>query len=249
MLGEIFDNQGRGTAGWHWPAVHPEARKFAAVSGVACLAAAVCGWSLLAWPLGILTYCICAFFRDPLRVTPHGDKLIVAPADGLITLIEKVAPPRELSVQEGSGLPGLGTTPVTRVSIFMSVFDVHINRAPIAGTVSRVVYIPGKFMNADLDKASEENERQHILIDRGNGLLVGFTQIAGLVARRIVPFVKPGDIIGAGQRIGLIRFGSRVDVYLPEGTEPLVVLGQRTVAGETILAEVGQSAVIEGVCQ
>jgi len=126
---------------------------------------------------------------------------------------------------------------------------VHINRAPIAGTVTRVVYIPGKFMNADLDKASEENERQHILIDRGNGLLIGFTQIAGLVARRIVPFVKPGDIIGAGQRVGLIRFGSRVDVYLPEGTEPKVLLGQRTVAGETILAEIGEAAYIEGVSQ
>lgn len=249
MPGEILDNQGRGTAGWHWPSVHPEARKFAGVTAVGALAAALFGWSLLAWPLGILTYCICAFFRDPLRVTPKGDRLIVAPADGLITLIQKVSPPRELVMDDGSGTPGLSEALVTRVSIFMSVFDVHINRAPIAGTVTRVVYIPGKFMNADLDKASEENERQHILIDRGNGLLIGFTQIAGLVARRIVPFVKPGDIIGAGQRVGLIRFGSRVDVYLPEGTEPKVLLGQRTVAGETILAEIGEAAYIEGVSQ
>ncbi|MBB3954653.1 phosphatidylserine decarboxylase [Novosphingobium sediminicola] len=249
MPGEILDNQGRGTAGWHWPAVHPEARKFAAVSALACLMAALMGWSLLAWPLGILTYGICAFFRDPLRVTPRGDRYVVAPADGLITLIQKVAPPRELVMEDGTGTPGLPDALVTRVSIFMSVFDVHINRAPINGTVSRVIYIPGKFLNADLDKASEENERQHILIDRGNGAMIGFTQIAGLVARRIVPFVKPGDIIGAGQRVGLIRFGSRVDVYLPEGTEPKVLLGQRTVAGETILAEIGDVGLIEGVSQ
>jgi phosphatidylserine decarboxylase len=129
----------------------------------------------------------------------------------------------------------------------MSVFDVHINRAPIGGTVRRVIYIPGKFLSADLDKASEENERQHILIDRGDGIAIGFTQIAGLIARRIVPFVKPGDILAAGQRVGLIRFGSRVDVYLPVGTEPRVVLGQKIVAGETVLAELGQSGRIEGV--
>jgi phosphatidylserine decarboxylase len=174
---------------------------------------------------------------------------VVAPADGLVTLIQKVAPPRELTMDDGTGTPGLPDAPVTRISIFMSVFDVHINRAPIAGTVARVVYIPGKFLNADLDKASEENERQHILIDRGNGLQIGFTQIAGLVARRIVPFVKPGDIIAAGQRVGLIRFGSRVDVYLPEGTEPRVLMGQRIVAGETVLAEIGEALLIEGVAQ
>jgi phosphatidylserine decarboxylase len=139
--------------------------------------------------------------------------------------------------------------PVTRISIFMSVFDVHINRAPIGGTVRRVIYIPGKFLNADLDKASEENERQHILIERGDGTAIGFTQIAGLVARRIVPFVKPGDIVAAGQRVGLIRFGSRVDVYLPAGTEPRIVLGQKIVAGETVLAEIGSAALIEGVSQ
>lgn len=249
MPGELLDNQGRGAASWHWPAIHPEARKFAAVAAVACVAAALLVGQWLAWPLGILVYCICAFFRDPLRVTPKGDGLIVAPADGLITLIQKVPPPRELSMDDGTGSPSLGTGPVTRVSIFMSVFDVHINRTPIAGTVRRVVYIPGKFLNADLDKASEENERQHILVDQGNGTLVGFTQIAGLVARRIVPFVKPGDMIAAGQRIGLIRFGSRVDVYLPEGTEPLVLLGQKTVAGETILAQIGNAPLIEGVSQ
>jgi phosphatidylserine decarboxylase len=158
-------------------------------------------------------------------------------------------PPAELAADDAAAGPGLGNGEVTRVSIFMSVFDVHINRAPIAGTVRRVVYLPGKFLNADLDKASEENERQHLLIDRGNGLMIGFTQIAGLVARRIVPFVRPGDMVGAGQRIGLIRFGSRVDVYLPAGTEPLVLIGQKVVAGETVLAEVGRAALIEGLGQ
>jgi phosphatidylserine decarboxylase len=249
MPGELLDNQGRGAASWHWPAIHPEARKFAAIAAALALAAAIFVGQWLAWPLGILVYCICAFFRDPLRVTPKGEGLIVAPADGLVTLIQKVAPPRELAMDDGTGSPCLGAAPVTRISIFMSVFDVHINRSPIGGTVRRVVYIPGKFLNADLDKASEENERQHILVDQGNGTLIGFTQIAGLVARRIVPFVKPGDIIAAGQRIGLIRFGSRVDVYLPEGTEPLILMGQTIVAGETILAQIGHAPLIEGVSQ
>ena len=194
--------------------------------------------------LGIL-----AFFRDPKRVTPLGDNLIVAPADGLITLIKQMEPPRELVQDDGTGAPGLGTGPVTRISIFMSVFDVHINRAPIGGTVRRVIYIPGRFLNADLDKASEENERQHILIERGDGISIGFTQIAGLVARRIVPFVKPGDMLAAGQRVGLIRFGSRVDVYLPAGTEPKVLIGQKTIAGETVLAELGSAMLIEGARQ
>ena len=128
-------------------------------------------------------------------------------------------------------------------------FDVHINRAPVAGTIRRVVYIPGKFLNADLDKASEENERQHILIERADGLLLGFTQIAGLVARRIVPFVKPGDVVDCGQRVGLIRFGSRVDVYLPAGTEPAVLKGQKIIAGETVLARIGEAPMIEGAAQ
>lgn len=244
-----MDNRGTGEAGWRWPAIHPEARKFAGIAALACALAAFFAWETLAWPLGLLVVCICAFFRDPQRVTPQGDSLILAPADGLVTLINKVPPPPELVIDDGSGSPGLGNVPVTRISIFMSVFDVHINRAPIGGTVRRVIYIPGKFLNADLDKASEENERQHILIERGDGTAIGFTQIAGLVARRIVPFVKPGDIVAAGQRVGLIRFGSRVDVYLPAGTEPRIVLGQKIVAGETVLAEIGCAALIEGVSQ
>lgn len=249
MPGELLDNRGRGEAGWTWPAVHPEAHKFALIAGAASLASAWFAWETLAWPLGALVLGILAFFRDPRRVTPQGDNFIVSPADGLVTLIQQVEPPREMVIDDGSGVAGLTPAVVTRVSIFMSVFDVHINRAPIGGTVRRVVYIPGKFLNADLDKASEENERQHILIERGDGRKIGFTQIAGLVARRIVPFVKPGDMLAAGQRVGLIRFGSRVDVYLPAGTEPKVLMGQKVVAGETVLAEVGQQPLIEGVCQ
>jgi phosphatidylserine decarboxylase len=249
MPGEMLDNHGKGEAGWHWPSVHPEGRKFALIAAAVCAVLAFLAWETLAWPVGVLVLGILAFFRDPQRVTPLGDKLVIAPADGLVTLIRKVTPPAEMSVDDGSGVPGLGALPVTRISIFMSVFDVHINRAPIAGTIRRVVYIPGRFLNADLDKASEENERQHILIDRGDGVAIGFTQIAGLVARRIVPFVKPGDIIAAGQRVGLIRFGSRVDVYLPQGTEPKVLIGQKIIAGETVLAELGQAPLIEGVSQ
>lgn len=249
MPGDILDNRGRGEAAWGWPSIHPEGRVFALIAAAVCAGFAFFAWETVAWPLGGLVLGILAFFRDPKRVTPQGDNLIVAPADGLITLIKQMEPPRELVQDDGTGAPGLGAGPVTRISIFMSVFDVHINRAPIGGTVRRVVYIPGRFMNADLDKASEENERQHILIDRGDGLSIGFTQIAGLVARRIVPFVKPGDMLAAGQRVGLIRFGSRVDVYLPAGTEPKVLIGQKTIAGETVLAEVGTALLIEGARQ
>lgn len=249
MPGDILDNRGRGTAGWSWPSIHPEGRKFALIAAAACALMAFMAWETLAWPLGVLVIGILAFFRDPERVTPRDDNAIVSPADGLITLIQKVPPPRELSADDGTGVAGMGTVPVTRVSIFMSVFDVHINRTPISGTIRRVVYIPGKFLNADLDKASEENERQHFLVERGDGVKIGFTQIAGLIARRIVPFVKGGDIVAAGQRVGLIRFGSRVDVYLPEGTEPRVLMGQKVIAGETVLAEIGQAPAIEGVRQ
>ncbi|WP_293879874.1 phosphatidylserine decarboxylase [Sphingomonas sp.] len=228
---------------WRFPPVHPEGRKFAAIAaGITFIAFIWVHW--LTWPLIILTVWVAAFFRDPVRSIPQGSDLIIAPADGLITLIETVPVPRELS---GEG--GLGDLPVTRVSIFMSVFDVHINRTPISGTVTRVVYIAGKFLNADLDKASEENERQHLLVERSDGVRIGFTQIAGLVARRIMPFVKPGDMVAAGQRIGLIRFGSRVDVFLPAGTAPRVVLGQRSVAGETVLAVIGNASPASGISQ
>ena len=249
MAGEILDNKGRGDAGWSWPAIHPEGRKFGLAASAVSLFFLAVGWELIGWPLALLSVGVFAFFRDPERVVPQAESALVSPADGLVTLIEEVEPPRELQVDDGSGLAGLPVGPVTRVSIFMSVFDVHINRTPVGGTVRRVVYVPGRFMNAELDKASEDNERQHILIERSDGLRIGFTQIAGLVARRIVPFVKPGDIVAKGQRVGLIRFGSRVDVYLPAGTDPKVMIGQTTIAGETVLAEIGQRGLLEGIAQ
>lgn len=250
MAGELRDNRGRGDAEWNWPSIHPEGRKFGLIAvGIALIPLLLLDWEIIGWPLLLLSAGVFAFFRDPERVVPQGDDLIVAPADGLVTMIVQVPPPPELQSMDANGAAGLGMDPVTRISIFMSVFDVHINRAPVGGTVRRVVYIPGKFMNADLDKASDENERQHILIERNDGRPVGITQIAGLVARRIVPFIKPGDIVAAGQRIGLIRFGSRVDVYLPAGTDSKVLLGQQIVAGETILAQVGQQMLLEGVNQ
>jgi len=249
MAGEILDNKGRGDAGWNWPAIHPEGRKFGLAASAVSLFFLAVGWELIGWPLALLSVGVFAFFRDPERVVPQADAVLVSPADGLVTLIEEVEPPRELQVDDGSGFAGLPAGPVTRVSIFMSVFDVHINRTPVGGTVRRVVYIPGRFMNAELDKASDENERQHILIERGDGLKIGFTQIAGLVARRIVPFVKPGDIVAKGQRVGLIRFGSRVDIYLPAGTDPKVMIGQTVIAGETVIAELGQRGLIEGIAQ
>jgi phosphatidylserine decarboxylase len=232
------------TVRYRMPSVHPEGRKFVVIAAALCLIFALMAWETLAWPMAGITLWVAAFFRDPIRTTPKGEGLIIAPADGMVTMITQVNPPSELG-----GPGGLADEPSIRVSIFMSVFDVHINRAPIAGKISRVVYIAGKFLNADLDKASEENERQHILVEGHGGVRVGFTQIAGLVARRIVPWVKPGDFVAAGQRVGLIRFGSRVDVYLPAGTAPKVMLGQRTMAGETILAEIGQTTVVEGVSQ
>ena len=249
MAGEILDNKGRGDAHWSWPSIHPEGRKFGLITAAAAIVCAFLAWETIAWPLAFLTFGVLAFFRDPERVVPQDERLIVSPADGMVSLIMQVEPPAELQVDDGSGARGLSAGPVTRISIFMSVFDVHINRAPIGGTVRRVVYIPGKFVNADLDKASEENERQHILIERPDGTAIGFTQIAGLVARRIVPFIKPGDMVAVGQRVGLIRFGSRVDVYLPAGTDAKVVLGQTVIAGETVLAEIGTQKLLEGINQ
>ncbi|QDH35294.1 phosphatidylserine decarboxylase [Porphyrobacter sp. YT40] len=250
MAGEILDNKGHGEAGWDWPAIHPEGRKFGLIAAaVGLFFLWPVGWGLIGWPVLVLSAGIFAFFRDPERVVPQSENAIISPADGLVTLITETEPPLELQIDDGSGLAGLAAGPVTRVSIFMSVFDVHINRTPVGGTVRRVVYVPGRFMNADLDKASEENERQHILIERSDGLKLGFTQIAGLVARRIVPFVKSGDIVAKGQRVGLIRFGSRVDVYLPAGTDPKVMIGQTVIAGETVIAEVGQRGLIEGIAQ
>lgn len=232
------------TVKWRFPSVHPEGRKFVVGSAFVTLMAFLIGWEFLTVVLLALTVWVAAFFRDPVRTTPRGDKLIVAPADGLITLIARVPPPPELR-----GPEALEEGEYTRVSIFMSVFDVHINRSPISGRVKRIAYVPGKFLNADLDKASEDNERQHFLVEGSDGTKVGFTQIAGLVARRILAFVREGDDVQAGQRVGLIRFGSRVDVYLPAGTGPRVLLGQRAIAGETVIGEVGVDPALTGTSQ
>ena len=232
------------TVKWRFPSVHPEGRKYAVIAGAVTFLAFLLGWEFLGWVLVGVTIWVASFFRDPVRTTPRGDKLIVAPADGLITMIARVPPPPELR-----GPEGLAEGEYTRVSIFMSVFDVHINRSPITGRVKRIAYVPGKFINADLDKASEDNERQHFLVEREDGVAIGFTQIAGLVARRILAFVKEGDTVGAGERIGLIRFGSRVDVYLPAGTGSQVLLGQRTIAGETVLGTLGVDPGLGGISQ
>jgi phosphatidylserine decarboxylase len=234
MSKQELTNRGAGVAKWAFPPVHPEGRKFGLISGAATAAAALLVGGWLAWPMVGLTVWVLAFFRDPDRTTPLDDRFVVAPADGLVTLIQEVMPPPEMA-----GPLGLGDQPMTRVSIFMSVFDVHINRAPIRGTITRIAYIAGKFLNADLDKASEDNERQHFLVERSDGVRIGFTQIAGLVARRIMTFKKEGDEVHVGDRVGLIRFGSRVDVYLPAGTASRIIKGQRCVAGETIIAELG----------
>ncbi|HUQ13985.1 MAG TPA: phosphatidylserine decarboxylase, partial [Novosphingobium sp.] len=174
MPGDLVDNRGKGVAGWSWPPIHSEGRKFALLTGFASAAAGFLAWETIAWPLAFLTLGVLAFFRDPQRAVPQDNRAILAPADGMITLIQKVAPPPELRAGEG-GAGGMGEVPLTRISIFMSVFDVHINRAPVAGTVRRVVYIPGKFVNADLDKASEDNERQHFVVESADGTKIGFT--------------------------------------------------------------------------
>jgi phosphatidylserine decarboxylase len=228
---------------WRFPSVHPEGRKFTLIAAFLTLAVYSMVSHFLGWLLVLVTIWVAAFFRDPVRTTPQDPDLVVAPADGLVTMISRVPAPLELAGE--GGLAG----EFTRVSIFMSVFDVHINRTPIGGTVRRIAYVPGKFLNADLDKASEDNERQHFLVEREDGLKIGFTQIAGLVARRIMSFVKEGDRVEAGERVGLIRFGSRVDVYLPAGTGAQVLLGQRTIAGETILGIIGQDPQRSGVSQ
>ncbi len=216
---------------WRFPSVHPEGRKFALISAFVALATYSLVSPFLGWLLVLVTIWVATFFRDPIRTTPTDPKLIVAPADGLVTMIVRVPAPPELAGELNGEF--------TRVSIFMSVFDVHINRSPVAGRVRKVAYIPGKFLNADLDKASEDNERQHFLVEAEDGAKIAFTQIAGLVARRIMAFVAEGDRVAAGERIGLIRFGSRVDVFLPAGTGSQILLGQRAIAGETILGEIG----------
>lgn len=201
---------------------------FAAVTLVLFAIEEVLGWI----GVGLTVWCY-YFFRDPERVTPNRPDLIVSPADGIVSLIEPAVPPAEL---------GMADVPLTRVSVFMSVFNCHINRAPVAGKVQAVAYRPGKFFNASLDKASADNERNSLCIRMDDGRDIAVVQIAGLVARRIVCFVKSGDGLETGERFGLIRFGSRLDVYLPEGVEPMVRIGQTMVAGETVLADLSHPA-------
>jgi phosphatidylserine decarboxylase len=184
-------------------------------------------WSPLGWLAAIATLWCAYFFRDPQRVTPVGDGIVVAPADGRVSRVTNAVPAKEL---------GLGERPLPRVSIFMSVFDCHVNRSPVTGKIERIAYRAGAFVNADLDKASEDNERNCFVIATERGR-IGVVQIAGLIARRIVCFVREGATVGAGERIGMIRFGSRVDVYLPDGVRPLVAEGQTAIAGETVLAD------------
>ena len=207
--------------------IHPEGYPF--IGGFA-LASLILFWlwAPLGWLLTLATLWCAYFFRDPSRVTPVRDGIVVAPADGRVSRIVNVAPPQELD---------LGERPLPRISIFMSVFDCHVNRSPVAGRIERIIYRAGKFLSADLDKASEDNERNAFVIATGPGQRVAVIQIAGLVARRIVSFAREGETIGAGARIGMIRFGSRVDVYLPEGTRALVAEGQTAIAGETVLAD------------
>lgn len=207
--------------------IHPEGYVYVAGFAVATLVLWWL-WEPLGW-LGLIATLWCAyFFRDPARTTAISPDLVIAPADGLVSFAGHAAPPPEL---------GLGMGPLQRVSIFMSVFDCHVNRAPVEGRIERIVYHPGLFLNADLDKASEDNERNSLVIDAPSGRY-GIVQIAGLIARRIVCFTQEGARLSAGERFGLIRFGSRVDVYLPQTARIVVGLEQRAVAGETVIAEI-----------
>jgi len=207
--------------------MHPEGRKFVAIFAAVTLVLFLISHILGFIGVGLTIWCY-YFFRDPERVTPARKGLITSPADGIVSLIEPAVPPKEL---------GMPDQPLTRVSVFMSVFNCHVNRAPVAGTIREVAYRPGKFLNASLDKASSDNERNSLRIEMKDGRDLAVVQIAGLVARRIVCWSKPGDVMATGERFGLIRFGSRLDVYLPDGVEPLVSIGQTMVAGETVLAE------------
>jgi phosphatidylserine decarboxylase len=190
--------------------------------------------SALVIPLLLLAYGVFLFFRDPERYPPSDPKAVLSPADGRICLIQEVPLPEELKPEE-TGIEEWNAKTFMRVSVFMSVFNVHVNRMPTAGTIVKKAYVPGKYLNASLDKASKDNERCAYMVETADGTRYGVVQIAGLVARRIVPFVEEGAVLGQAERFGLIRFGSRLDVYLPAGVKPEVRLGQIMVAGETVL--------------
>lgn len=219
--------------------VHREGWPFVAIAAAVTV---IVGWffSPIFWIGLVITAYIAYFFRDPTRVTLVEPGILVSPADGRVSRIEPAMPPAEL---------GLSAEPMLRISVFMSVFDVHVNRAPLSGRLVRVAYKAGLFLNADLDKASEDNERNGLIIETADGQRIGVVQIAGLVARRIVSFVKEGESVEIGQRFGLIRFGSRLDVYLPEGAAPLVTEGQRAVAGETRIADLSGMRMVSSVAR
>ena len=225
------------------PPVHPEGIRFIKIVAAITAALFVVGlaiplFKLLSFVGVLLTIFVFYFFRNPNRVILQDDALILAPADGIVSNIKEVVPPAEID---------MGNEPLTRISIFMSVFNVHVNRMPVSGKIHKIHYRPGKFLNV-ADKDSEDNEREEYSILMSNGNKIGVIQIAGLVARRIVSFVKEGDDLSAGERFGLIRFGSRLDVFLPKGIKPKVALGQISVAGETILADFhSEQKVVQGV--
>ncbi len=206
--------------------IHKEGYPFIVIGAVAAL---ILGqlWEPLGWLFAVVTLWMCYFFRDPERVTPLRDGLVVSPADGRVSMITTLVPPPELE---------LPAEPMQRVSVFMNVFDCHVNRSPVSGHIVQILYTPGLFLNAELDKASEDNERNALVIETANAK-IGVVQIAGLVARRIVGFAKLGDELAVGERFGMIRFGSRVDVYMPLGAQLLVGVGQVAIAGETVLAD------------
>ncbi len=207
--------------------IHPDGWRFIAIAAVAALLLFWL-WTPLGW-LGVIVTLWCAyFFRDPWRVTPTRPGLVIAPADGVVVSVGRAVPPAELA---------MGETPMIRIGIFLNIFDVHINRVPMAGKIVKLAYHAGKFLNASLDKASEENERMAIRIATSEGADIAVVQIAGLVARRIVCQLGEGQEVIAGQRFGLIRFGSRTDVYLPATWTPLAIQGQRVIGGETVLAD------------
>ena len=221
------------------PSIHQEGWKFVGIfAAIAALLGAL--FYPLGWVGAVLTVWCYYFFRDPERVTPEGDDKIISPADGIVQMITKVKAPEELE---------MGDEEYTRVSVFMSVFNVHVNRTPIAGKIKKTVYVPGKFLNATLDKASKDNERQLFHLETKNGKKdIVFVQIAGLIARRILCEVAEGQELKTGERFGLIRFGSRLDVYLPKGVEPQVCVGQTMVAGESLIARItGDQEKTEGV--
>ncbi len=208
--------------------IHEEGYRFIAIFGALSLILFYFDLEVLGVLGTALTIWCTLFFRNPNRITPQGEDLVISPADGKVQFIVKDTPPAEL---------GLGDEELTRVTVFMNVFNVHINRSPITGTVEQVQYKPGKFLNADLAKASQDNERQSFVMKTDSGKKVVFVQIAGLVARRIMSWVSVGDTLESGDRFGLIRFGSRVDIFLPNGVEPTVCVGQTAIAGETIIAD------------